>query len=82
MDGHGVYVWMTYGLALLIFGYNSFWPMMAKQSWLKREKQRIRREEASESKKSCSSKCSHGSKTTDAKKAADTKPAKKTMEKQ
>lgn len=47
MDGHGPYVWICYGVALLILGYNIASPMMQKKEVLKRIRRNLKRENSS-----------------------------------
>ena len=43
MDGHGLYVWSTYGIGLLVIAYNVIAPLMSRKKTLRR----IRRQMAS-----------------------------------
>ncbi len=48
MGKHGIYVWSCYGLFLAMIIFNLVSIRMKKTSFLKSEKQRMRREEASQ----------------------------------
>ena len=45
MGKHGLYVWLSYGLALLIFGYNIVSVALFKRQFFIKAKRRLRREE-------------------------------------
>ncbi len=45
MGKHGLYVWLSYGLALLIFGYNIISVALAKRQFFSKAKRRLRREQ-------------------------------------
>ena len=36
MDGHGLYVWSTYGIGLLVIGYNVIAPLLNRKKTLRR----------------------------------------------
>ena len=38
MDGHGVYIWVAYGLTLVILAANLWWPMLARRNIIRAEK--------------------------------------------
>jgi heme exporter protein D len=42
MDGHGIYVWTTYLVALIIFLMLAIYPMLQKRSLLKKIKRQNR----------------------------------------
>ncbi len=42
MGGHGVYVWPTYGLGLLVILYNIFSPLMARKKIVAQIKRQAR----------------------------------------
>ena len=45
MGKYGVYVWSSYGLALVLMGYVAFKPLMDKKSIFKELAMKYRREE-------------------------------------
>lgn len=47
MDGHGVYVWMAYGVGAIILGYNIVGPIVQKATVLKKLSQQAKRENLS-----------------------------------
>ncbi len=46
MGGHGLYVWLCYGVVLAILIANTLLPMMQRRQILREQSQRLRREEA------------------------------------
>lgn len=44
MGGHGLYVWLSYGVATLIFVTNIVLPMKKKKEIVKKHVQRLKRE--------------------------------------
>lgn len=48
MGGHGLYVWTSYGIALIVLGYNIINPMVIHRNFMKMQKQNLRRELARE----------------------------------
>ncbi len=44
MGGHGLYVWMAYGAALIVFVANIVGPVLKKKDILKKHAQRLKRE--------------------------------------
>jgi len=44
MGGHGLYVWMAYGVALIVFVANVTGPVLKKKDILKKHAQRLKRE--------------------------------------
>lgn len=44
MDGHGVYVWTCYAIALVVIGFNVISPLMKKRQFLAEQTRRLRRE--------------------------------------
>lgn len=44
MGGHGLYVWMAYGAALIVFVANIVGPVLKRKDILKKHNQRLRRE--------------------------------------
>lgn len=44
MGGHGLYVWISYGVALLIFVANIVLPVIKKKEIVKKHVQRLKRE--------------------------------------
>ncbi len=44
MGGHGLYVWLSYGVAALIFLANVILPMKKKNEIVKKHVQRLKRE--------------------------------------
>ncbi|WP_420846529.1 heme exporter protein CcmD [Neptunomonas marina] len=44
MGGHGIYVWLSYALGLLLFAGNLLLPAKARKDLLKTLARRIRRE--------------------------------------
>jgi len=47
MDGHGIYVWLAYGIAFFIFLFNLILPLMNRKELLTNLARRLRRERAS-----------------------------------
>ena len=50
MGGHGLYVWTSYGIALIVLGFNIIDPMVMSRRFVKSQKQNLRREQAREDK--------------------------------
>lgn len=46
MGGHGVYVWLSYGVATCVFIANVVLPMQKKKDIIKKHEQRLKRESA------------------------------------
>jgi len=44
MDGHGVYVWLAYALALMICVYNLLNPILTRKQVIRSIKQSLRKE--------------------------------------
>lgn len=44
MDGHGLYVWLSYGIALAVIAINLTGPMMARKQLISDLLRRFRRE--------------------------------------
>jgi heme exporter protein D len=44
MGGHGIYVWMAYGAALVIFVANVAGPVLKRKDIMKKHAQRLKRE--------------------------------------
>ncbi len=44
MGGHGLYVWLSYGVGLAVFVANVVIPMRKKKEIVKKQGQRLRRE--------------------------------------
>ena len=38
MDGHGVYVWLAYGITLLVLTANLWWPRYVRDGFIRSEK--------------------------------------------
>ncbi len=38
MDGHGLFVWMSYGITLLVLSVNLWWPRHVRKKLIKTEK--------------------------------------------
>lgn len=49
MGGHGLYVWLSYGLVLLILIFNITSPWLTKRRIVAEQKRRIRRGDSNES---------------------------------
>ena len=47
MGGHGIYVWSTYGIGLLIIAYNILAPMMARRKIVAQITRQIRTQKQS-----------------------------------
>ncbi|MBV0934552.1 heme exporter protein CcmD [Marinobacterium weihaiense] len=45
MGGHGIYVWLSYGLGLVILAANWLVPKVSRDRLLTEQKRRLRREE-------------------------------------
>ncbi len=45
MGGHGLYVWLSYGLGAVILAANLILPQLARTRLLHEQKRRLRREE-------------------------------------
>jgi len=48
MGGHGLYVWLAYGITLVVFTFNTIKPIVMNKRFLREQKQAIRRELAQE----------------------------------
>lgn len=48
MGGYGLYVWTSYGITLIVLGYNIINPMVMNRRFMKLQKQNLRREQARE----------------------------------
>ena len=48
MGGHGLYVWLSYGVAALIFIANVILPMQKKKDIVKKHIQRLKREKVAQ----------------------------------
>ncbi|WP_250657691.1 heme exporter protein CcmD [Alkalimarinus coralli] len=48
MGGHGLYVWLSYGVAMLIFVANVILPMRKKKDIVKKHVQRLKREKVAQ----------------------------------
>ncbi len=46
MGGHGLYVWLCYGVVLAMLIVNMLAPVMQRRQILREQSQRLRREEA------------------------------------
>jgi heme exporter protein D len=44
MGRHGFYVWLSYGLTLLVIAANIAWPVLDRRRLLKEQARRLRRE--------------------------------------
>lgn len=44
MGNHGFYVWLAYGLTLVILGWNLLQPIFERKRLMKEQAQRLRRE--------------------------------------
>ena len=38
MDGHGLYVWAAYGVALVVVALNLLWPKLRRLAFIREEK--------------------------------------------
>ncbi|MCS5574105.1 MAG: heme exporter protein CcmD [Pseudomonadales bacterium] len=38
MDGHGIYVWLAYGITLLVLTANLWWPRYVRDGFIRSEK--------------------------------------------
>lgn len=47
MGKHGLYVWLSYGIALMVILYNIVSPWLGKRRFFKAAKSRLRREKRS-----------------------------------
>jgi len=45
MGNHGLYVWTSYGISLVVLVLNVVLPMLARRRYLQDEARRLRREE-------------------------------------
>ena len=41
MDGHGLYIWLAYGITLIVLAVNLWWPSRARKQFVRQE-QRVR----------------------------------------
>lgn len=48
MDGHGVYVWVSYGIFAIVFGLNIVAARVNRKQMIERTKRAIRRSEISD----------------------------------
>ena len=46
MGHHGLYVWSTYGICLLVLAINVAAPVLSKRRYLQEEARRLRREKS------------------------------------
>lgn len=46
MDGHGAYVWSSYGIGLALLVWNAAQPILARRRYLKAHARRLRNEAA------------------------------------
>ena len=46
MDGHGLYVWLSYAIALVLFVINLVSPLLRKKQLISELKRRLRREKS------------------------------------
>ena len=46
MGGHGLYVWLSYGVAAIVLGLNYLLPAARRKLILREQVQRLRREES------------------------------------
>lgn len=46
MDGHGLYVWLSYAIALVLFVINLVSPLLRKKQLVSELKRRLRREKS------------------------------------
>ena len=44
MGGHGLYVWLTYGISAVIIIFNIVQPVIRRRNLIKQHAQRLRRE--------------------------------------
>jgi len=45
MGGHGLYVWVAYGVAVLVFAFNLVAPMLKRRRFFVEQARQLRREE-------------------------------------
>ena len=45
MGGHGLYVWVAYGVAVLVFAFNLVTPMLKRRRFFVEQARQLRREE-------------------------------------
>ncbi len=48
MGGHGLYVWLAYGITLVVFTFNAINPIIHTRRFMREQKQSQRRELARE----------------------------------
>jgi heme exporter protein D len=48
MGGHGLYVWLAYGITLVVFAFNAINPIIHNRRFMREQKQSLRRELARE----------------------------------
>lgn len=48
MGGHGLYVWLAYGITLVVFVFNVTNPILRSRRFMQEQKQLLRRELARE----------------------------------
>ena len=48
MGGHGLYVWLAYGITLVVFLINALNPIIRSRRFIREQKQSLRRELARE----------------------------------
>lgn len=46
MGSHGAYVWLSYGLGLVLLGWNAALPWLARRRYIKKQARRLHREAA------------------------------------
>lgn len=45
MGGHGLYVWLAYGIALVVVSFNVLSPILRKQKFMAEYQRRLKREQ-------------------------------------
>ncbi len=45
MDGHGLYVWLSYSIALVVIVFNVLSPILSKRQFIAEYKRRLKREQ-------------------------------------
>ena len=44
MGGHGLYIWLAYGITLAVFLFNAIKPVLMNRRFIREQKQLLRRE--------------------------------------
>ena len=48
MDGHGLYIWLAYGITLIVLSANLWWPRVTRQRFIRTERNYLARQDKRE----------------------------------